>query len=109
MLLYVLLPDVSEIQKAVRKLSKQHARHIRAYDPKGGKDNERRLTGTRETSHISDFTSGTSFHNTSVRIPCKVMVDGCGYLEDRRPASNCDPYRVMEMMIRTVLLGEWTD
>lgn len=48
----------SEIEKAIDKLSKHHLRHIQAYDPKGGKDNERRLTGQHETSSIHDFSAG---------------------------------------------------
>lgn len=48
----------SEIEKAIDKLSKAHLRHIQAYDPKGGKDNERRLTGKFETSSIHDFSAG---------------------------------------------------
>jgi hypothetical protein len=48
-----------EIEKAIDKLSKQHLRHIQAYDPKGGKDNVRRLTGHHETSSIHDFSAGT--------------------------------------------------
>lgn len=48
----------SEIEKAIDKLSRNHLRHIQAYDPKGGKDNERRLTGSHETSSIHDFSAG---------------------------------------------------
>lgn len=47
-----------EIEKAIERLSKHHMRHIEAYDPKGGKDNERRLTGRHETSDIYTFSSG---------------------------------------------------
>lgn len=55
-----LLCFVSEIEKAIGKLSKQHMRHIKAYDPNEGKDNERRLTGKHETSSIHDFSAGKS-------------------------------------------------
>jgi hypothetical protein len=48
----------SEIEKAISKLAKHHDRHIKAYDPRGGKDNERRLTGKHETSSIHDFSAG---------------------------------------------------
>lgn len=48
----------SEMEKAIDKLSKQHLRHIQAYDPNQGKDNERRLTGKHETSSIHDFSAG---------------------------------------------------
>lgn len=46
------------IEQAIEKLSKCHLRHIQAYDPKEGKDNERRLTGKHETSSIHDFSAG---------------------------------------------------
>jgi len=95
------------IEEAIEKLSKQHARHIRAYDPRDGKDNERRLTGHHETSNINDFSAGVANRGASIRIPRQVGEDGYGYLEDRRPASNCDPYRVTEMIVRTTILNEW--
>ena len=58
------------------------------------KDNERRLTGLHETSSIRDFSSGIANRGCSIRIPREVAAQGYGYLEDRRPSSNCDPYEV---------------
>lgn len=46
------------MDKLIEKLKAKHLRHIAAYDPKGGEDNKRRLTGKHETSHIKDFSSG---------------------------------------------------
>lgn len=97
---------ILEIERAIDKLSKQHLRHIQAYDPKGGKDNERRLTGNHETSSIHDFSAGVANRGASIRIPRHVAEQKKGYLEDRRPASNCDPYSVCEALIRTVVLDE---
>lgn len=97
---------IIEIEKAIDKLSKQHLRHIQAYDPHGGKDNERRLTGKHETSSIHDFSAGVANRGASIRIPRSCAEEKKGYLEDRRPASNCDPYRVAEVLIRTVCLNE---
>ena len=57
-----------------------------------GSDNHLRLTGIHETSSMDKFTSGIGTRNTSIRIPNHVMKNGCGYLEDRRPAANIDPY-----------------
>ncbi|CAI8032689.1 Glutamine synthetase 1, mitochondrial, partial [Geodia barretti] len=34
---------------------------------------------------------------------------GRGYLEDRRPSSNGDPYLVCEALVRTAVLDDWTD
>ncbi|XP_044018936.1 glutamine synthetase 2 cytoplasmic-like [Aphidius gifuensis] len=97
---------LAEIEKAIAKLSKKHERHIAAYDPRGGKDNARRLTGICETSSIHDFSSGVANRNVSIRIPRGVAEDGKGYLEDRRPSSNCDPYAVTDALVRTCLLNE---
>ena len=83
-----------DIEAAIDKLSRHHIRHIKAYDPNEGKDNERRLTGLHETSSIHDFSAGVANRGCSIRIPRGVAEDKKGYLEDRRPSSNCDPYQV---------------
>lgn len=95
---------ISEIEKAIKKLSLNHERHIKAYDPKQGRDNERRLTGKHETSSIHDFSSGVADRAASIRIPRSVQEDGQGYLEDRRPSSNCDPYTVTEAIVQTICI-----
>jgi glutamine synthetase len=94
------------IEAAIEKLSKQHERHIRAYDPKEGKDNERRLVGKLETSSIDKFSWGVANRGVSVRVPRGVATAGKGYFEDRRPSSNCDPYAVCDALVRTCLLNE---
>uniref|UniRef100_A0A1A9WZX8 Glutamine synthetase n=1 Tax=Glossina brevipalpis TaxID=37001 RepID=A0A1A9WZX8_9MUSC len=94
------------IEEAIQKLSKRHDRHIKAYDPKEGKDNERRLVGRLETSSIDKFSWGIANRGVSVRVPRGVANAGKGYLEDRRPSSNCDPYAVCDALIRTCLLNE---
>ena len=83
------------IKAAIDNLSRHHKRHIMAYDPNEGKDNERRLTGLHETSSIHDFSAGVANRGSSIRIPRDVAEKGYGYLEDRRPSSNCDPYSVI--------------
>jgi len=97
---------IKHIEEAIDKLSKVHDRHIKAYDPKQGKDNLRRLTGKHETSSIHDFSAGVANRGCSIRIPRQVAKDGKGYFEDRRPSSNCDPYSVTEAIVRTVCLNE---
>ncbi|KAM7350290.1 glutamine synthetase 2 isoform 1-T1 [Cochliomyia hominivorax] len=97
---------IKEIEKAVAKMSKHHDRHIRAYDPKQGQDNARRLTGQHETSSINDFSAGVANRGCSIRIPRGVNDEGKGYFEDRRPSSNCDPYSVVEAILRTICLNE---
>ncbi len=95
------------IEKAIEKLSQQHARHITLYDPNEGKDNARRLTGQHETSSIHDFSAGVANRGASIRIPRQVGEESKGYLEDRRPSSNCDPYVVTDAIVRTTVLDNW--
>lgn len=97
---------MAAIEEAIERLKKNHDKHILAYDPHRGKDNARRLTGRHETSSIHQFSAGVAHRGASVRIPRQVADDGFGYLEDRRPSSNCDPYSVSEAIVRTVCLGE---
>lgn len=97
---------IKYIEEAIEKLSKRHAKHIQAYDAHGGLDNKRRLTGHHETSSINDFSAGVANRGCSIRIPRAVGEEKKGYLEDRRPASNCDPYLVTELLVRTTVLDE---
>ncbi|XP_027202305.1 glutamine synthetase-like [Dermatophagoides pteronyssinus] len=94
------------IEAAMAKLAKNHHKHITNYDPKGGQDNTRRLTGQHETSSMEKFSYGVANRGASVRIPRSVADKGYGYLEDRRPASNMDPYVVCELLVRTICLDE---
>jgi len=97
---------ITAIEKGIDNLSKVHKKHILAYDPHQGIDNARRLTGAHETSSMDAFSAGVANRGASVRIPRSVSEEKCGYLEDRRPSSNADPYRVSEMMVRTICLNE---
>ena len=83
-------------------LGRVHHKHIEDY----GSDNHHRLTGLHETQHIDSFTYGVSDRGASVRIPISTVENGWkGYLEDRRPASNIDPYRVTARIMNTVKNG----
>lgn len=95
------------IEVAIDKLRDSHDAHIKAYDPNEGADNARRLTGRHETSSIKDFSAGVANRGASIRIPRQVMEDKCGYFEDRRPSSNCDPYCVTEIIVRTTIPEEF--
>ncbi|KAG1768133.1 hypothetical protein EDD22DRAFT_873069 [Suillus occidentalis] len=75
------------IDEAIEKLSKRHAEHI-------------------ATGHIGDFSSGVANRGASIRVPRHVAAQGYGYLEDRRPASNIDPYRVTGIIIETTVLDK---
>lgn len=73
--------------------------HIAVY----GANNEQRLTGAHETQSIDKFTFGISDRGASIRIPISTVENGYrGWLEDRRPASNSDPYKVAARIIKTV-------
>uniref|UniRef100_A0A914I3J9 Glutamine synthetase n=1 Tax=Globodera rostochiensis TaxID=31243 RepID=A0A914I3J9_GLORO len=95
----------AHILDAIECLSKSHHEHIAYYDPTGGRDNERRLTGLHETATIATFSHGVASRCSSVRIPRQTEVDGFGYFEDRRPSSNCDPYLVTDALVRTCCLN----
>ena len=83
-------------------LGKSHGLHMQAY----GEDNDMRLTGLHETQHISKFSYGECDRGASIRIPIATINDGYkGYLEDRRPASNVDPYVATEAIMETLKNG----
>ena len=75
------------------------ADHIAVY----GADNDKRLTGEHETAAITDFSYGVSDRGASIRIPLMTVEKNWkGWLEDRRPASNGDPYKIAAVIIKTV-------
>jgi len=79
-------------------LGKKIEDHIAGY----GHGIEDRLTGQHETAPYNEFSYGVSDRGASVRIPWQVEVDGKGYLEDRRPNANCDPYVVTRLLVDTI-------
>lgn len=81
--------------EAFRPLQKEHIAEYGAY-------NDERLTGLHETQSIDEFSYGVSDRGASIRIPVSAAQTWKGYLEDRRPASNADPYRVVARIIKTV-------
>jgi len=85
-----------KICEAFRPVVKEH---IEVY----GADNHLRLTGKHETASIHDFSYGVSDRGASIRIPIASVQRGWkGYLEDRRPNSAADPYKVAARIIKTV-------
>lgn len=86
------------IIRACKALGEKAEEHIKAY----GEGVERRLTGAHETAPWTEFSYGVSDRGASVRIPWQVEVDQKGYIEDRRPNSNMDPYVVTKMITTTV-------
>ncbi|SDE97217.1 glutamine synthetase beta-grasp domain-containing protein [Chitinophaga filiformis] len=85
-----------KVCEAFRPVVKEH---IDVY----GADNHLRLTGLHETASIHDFSYGVSDRGASIRIPVATVERGWkGYLEDRRPNSAADPYKVAARIIKTV-------
>ena len=85
-------------KKICEEFGKNIDRHISVY----GADNNQRLTGLHETQSIDKFSYGVSDRGASIRIPVGTIQDGWkGRLEDRRPASNGDPYKIAAAIIKT--------
>ena len=88
--------DYDRVCEAFRPVVKEH---IDVY----GYDNHLRLTGKHETQSIDQFSFGVSDRGASIRIPIATVENGYkGWLEDRRPNSAADPYRVAARIIKTV-------
>jgi glutamine synthetase len=83
---------------AADALGTRHDLHIANY----GAGIEERLTGHHETASYKEFFYGVSHRGASVRIPWQVAVDKKGYIEDRRPNANMDPYVVTRLIVETV-------
>jgi len=84
----------------LESLKTRHALHIAGY----GENNDQRLTGEHETQHIETFSWGVADRGASIRVPNVTANHGWkGYVEDRRPAANCDPYKVAMLIVETVL------
>merc|ERR1719461_661920 len=92
----------AKIIEAIERLGKKHEEHIALY----GADNNMRLTGAHETASIEKFSYGVANRGASVRIPNTAKADGKGYFEDRRPASNMDPYIVTAKIAETTILWD---
>ena len=80
-------------------LASKHSEDIEHY----GLNNDKRPTGKSETSNYKIFTSGVGDRTASVRIPKMVEVNQMGYLEDRRPSANMDPYLVCNTIINNYI------
>jgi glutamine synthetase len=90
--------DYDAVVAACEALGKKADLHIQSY----GAGIERRLTGLHETAPWTEYNYGVSDRGASVRIPWQVAKEGKGYIEDRRPNANCDPYVVTRLITETV-------
>merc|ERR1712167_557456 len=86
------------IEDMMKSFETAHMTHMALY----GADNDKRLTGIHETSPFDKFSYGAGNRAASVRIPTSTInQNGAGYIEDRRPASNIDPYVVSAIIFDT--------
>lgn len=83
---------------AAEALGKRHDLHVSHY----GAEIEHRLTGLHETAPWTHYSYGVSDRGASVRIPWQVAKEGKGYIEDRRPNANMDPYVVAALITETI-------
>ena len=86
------------IDNILKSLEQKHNEHIDIY----GADLNQRLTGDHETCDIHTFKSGDSDRGASIRIPISTAKNGYGYIEDRRPGANSDPYLVAAKILSTI-------
>jgi len=101
--------DVTEngiqyIFDAIRNLAANHKEHMKVY----GIDNEKRMSGEYETANYDNFTfdiNKSVDRGASIRIGYDTLNNREGYFEDRRPASNMDPYLVTEKIFTTTNVG----
>jgi len=94
---------MKHIEEHMKRLSQNHSTSIGLY----GSENKYRLTGHHETSSINKFSYGVANRGTSVRIPRGTERKGYGYYEDRRPASDTDPYVVSSSLVSITSLDNF--
>ena len=80
----------------------RHEDHIKAY----GSNNNLRLTGEYETQSIDKFSWGVSDRGASIRVPQETAKEWKGYVEDRRPGSNADPYKIIKEIVTSLKTAE---
>ena len=90
------------LQSIYNTFENRHSLHIDMY----GSSNEERLTGKHETASINKFSYGVADRGASIRIPVELAKKGIGYLEDRRPSSNVDPYKGTHVITQALQIAE---
>lgn len=86
------------IEEACRRIGQKRQEHLDVY----GHNYQERLTGHHETCSYKEFRYGVADRTSSIRIPRHVAQARQGYLEDRRPNANADPYEVAARLLKTV-------
>ena len=85
--------------KIIENAGNLHSHHMDQFGP----DNHLRMTGGFETSDYNKFSADVASRATSFRIPSATAENWLGYAEDRRPSSNCDPYKVVKCVFEYVV------
>ncbi|MBI2375914.1 MAG: glutamine synthetase beta-grasp domain-containing protein [Deltaproteobacteria bacterium] len=85
------------VDEIIKRLEAKHQAHL----PEYGHGLEQRLTGYHETASMETFIAGVANRGASVRIPRSIELQGFGYIEDRRPGANADPYRVAARILKS--------
>ena len=80
----------------------RHEDHIKDY----GSNNNLRLTGEYETQSIDKFSWGVSDRGASIRVPQDTAKEWRGYVEDRRPGSNADPYKIIYQVVQSLVTAK---
>ena len=80
----------------------RHEDHIKDY----GSNNNLRLTGEYETQSIDKFSWGVSDRGASIRVPQDTAKEWKGYVEDRRPGSNADPYKIIYQVVQSLVTAK---
>jgi len=94
--------DKEYFESIFRTFEKRHKEHLSVY----GSDNEKRLSGNHETQAIDKFSTGVGDRGASIRIPPTTIKEWKGYLEDRRPASNADPYEIVQIVSESLEIAK---
>ena len=87
-----------EVDRIINVFKENHSKHISIY----GDKLDERLTGLHETCSIDEFRAAPSDRGASIRIPVSTSENGYGYLEDRRPGANSDPYIVAARLLGSI-------
>ncbi|CAH2086085.1 unnamed protein product [Euphydryas editha] len=94
---------IAEIERICKVLCDKHDTYIKNYGLGDGDENRKRLTGKHETAPFDTCKWAVADRGASIRIQKSVKSKGKGFLEDRRPAGDCDPYRVCKLLAQSCL------
>ncbi|KAH9629283.1 hypothetical protein HF086_008365 [Spodoptera exigua] len=92
---------IVEIERVCKELCAKHSDYMKHYGLGDGKENQKRLSGKFETASFDACKWAIADRTASIRLQRSVKTKKRGFLEDRRPAGDCDPYRVCALLAET--------